>query len=101
RCPDPAVAAQMLEAIEGIRKEGNSLGGIVTCAIRGCPTGWGDPVFDKLEADLAKGVMSLPASKGFEIGSGFAGTDMTGLEHNDEFYTDETSRIPPRTNPNH
>jgi chorismate synthase len=53
---------------------------------RGCPAGWGEPVFDRLEADLAKGVMSLPASKGFEIGSGFAGTDLTGAEHNDEFY---------------
>jgi chorismate synthase len=86
RCPDLDVAAQMIAAVEAARKDGNSLGGIVTCAVRGCPPGWGEPVFDRLEADLAKAVLSLPASKGFEIGSGFAGTDLTGLEHNDEFY---------------
>ena len=66
---------QIAEAVvEAARKDGNSLGGIVTCAARGCPPGWGEPVFDRLEADLAKAVLSLPASKGFEIGSGFAGT---------------------------
>jgi chorismate synthase len=88
RCPDLAVAEQMIAAVEAARKEGNSLGGVVSCAVRGCPPGWGEPVFDRLEADLAKAMLSLPASKGFEIGSGFAGTDMTGLEHNDEFYMD-------------
>jgi chorismate synthase len=76
----------MIAAIEAARKEGNSLGGVITCAARGCPPGWGEPVFDRLEADLAKAMLSLPASKGFEIGSGFAGTDLTGIEHNDEFY---------------
>ncbi len=86
RCPDLAVAEQMIAAVEAVRREGNSLGGVVACAIRGCPPGWGEPVFDRLEADLAKAALSLPASKGFEIGSGFAGTDLTGLEHNDEFY---------------
>ncbi len=86
RCPDPAIAAEMIEIVQMARKAGNSVGGVVTCAIRGCPPGWGEPVFDRLEADLAKAMMSLPASKGFEIGSGFAGTDLTGLEHNDEFY---------------
>lgn len=85
RCPNPAISAQMIEAIEAARKAGDSLGGVVRCAIRGCPPGLGAPVFDRLEADLAKGVMSLPASKGFEIGSGYAGTKMTGMEHNDEF----------------
>jgi chorismate synthase len=80
RCPDPAVAEQMIAAVEAARKEGNSLGGVITCAVRGCPAGWGEPVFDRLEADLAKAMLSLPASKGFEIGSGFAGTDLTGLE---------------------
>jgi chorismate synthase len=69
----------------------------VACAVRGCPPGWGEPVFDRLEADLAKAVLSLPASKGFEIGSGFAGTDLTGLEHNDEFYMDG-DRVRTRTN---
>ncbi len=97
RCPDPAVAERMIAAVEAVRKEGNSLGGVVVCAVRGCPPGWGEPVFDRLEADLARGVMSLPASKGFEIGSGFAGTDLTGLEHNDEFYMDGT-RVRTRTN---
>jgi chorismate synthase len=97
RCPDPAMAAEMIAAVEAARKDGNSLGGIVTCAARGCPPGWGEPVFDRLEADLAKAVLSLPASKGFEIGSGFAGTDLTGLEHNDEF-TMEGDRVRTRTN---
>lgn len=98
RCPDPATAAKMIEHIEAVRKQGNSVGGIIRCAARGVPPGWGEPVFDKLEADLAKAVMSLPACKGFEIGSGFRGVEMTGLEHNDEFYTDETGRIRTRTN---
>jgi chorismate synthase len=97
RCPDPATAATMIAAIEAARKDGNSLGGAVTCAVRGCPAGWGEPVFDRLEADLAKAMMSLPASKGFEIGSGFAGTDLSGREHNDEFYM-EGDRVRTRTN---
>jgi chorismate synthase len=97
RCPDLAVAEQMIKAVEAARKEGNSLGGIVACAVRGCPPGWGEPVFDRLEADLAKAMLSLPASKGFEIGSGFAGTDLTGIEHNDEFYM-EGDRVRTRTN---
>lgn len=97
RCPEPSVAEQMIAAVEAARKEGNSLGGVVTCAVRGCPPGWGEPVFDRLEADLAKAMLSLPASKGFEIGSGFAGTDLTGLEHNDEFYMDG-GRVRTRTN---
>jgi chorismate synthase len=97
RCPDPARAEAMLRAVEAVRKDGNSLGGVVTCAARGCPPGWGEPVFDRLEADLSRAMMSLPASKGFEIGSGFAGTDLTGREHNDEFYM-EGARVRTRTN---
>lgn len=97
RCPDLPIAEQMIAAVEAARKAGNSLGGVVTCAARGCPVGWGEPVFDRLEADLAKAMLSLPASKGFEIGSGFAGTDLTGLEHNDEFYM-EGDRVRTRTN---
>ena len=97
RCPDAAAAAQMIAAVEAARKAGDSLGGVVTCAVRGCPPGWGEPVFDRLEADLAKAALSLPASKGFEIGSGFAGTDLTGLEHNDSFYM-EGDRVRTRTN---
>lgn len=97
RCPDVAIAARMIAAVEAARKEGNSLGGIITCAVRGCPPGWGEPVFDRLEADLAKAMLSLPATKGFEIGSGFAGTELTGLEHNDAFYM-EGDRVRTRTN---
>jgi len=97
RCPDPTVAERMVAAVEAARKAGDSLGGVVVCAARGCPPGWGAPVFDRLEADLAKAMLSLPASKGFEIGSGFAGTDLTGREHNDEFYM-EGQRVRTRTN---
>ena len=89
RCPNAKTAETMIERIDLARKDKDSLGGVVECVARSVPRGLGDPVFDKLEADLAKGVMSLPATKGFEIGSGFAGTTMTGSEHNDEFYIDE------------
>ncbi|MCS7273637.1 MAG: chorismate synthase, partial [Fimbriimonadales bacterium] len=98
RCPDPDAAARMIELIEQVRKEGDSVGGVIRCVARNVPPGWGSPVFDKLEADLAKAVMSLPASKGFEIGSGFRGARMRGSEHNDEFYIDESGRIRTRTN---
>ncbi len=86
RCPDGAMADRMIELIEQARDAGDSLGGVVECVARSVPMGLGEPVFDKLEADLAKAVMSLPASKGFEIGSGFGGTLLTGIEHNDAFY---------------
>jgi chorismate synthase len=95
RCPDPEAAEEMAAAIEAARRDGDSLGGVVTCVARGVPAGWGDPVFDKLEADLAKAAMSLPASKGFEIGSGFESVTMTGREHNDEFVPGPEGR--PRT----
>jgi chorismate synthase len=98
RCPDASIAAQMIERIEQVRKQGDSVGGVIRCVARNVPPGWGSPVFDKLEADLAKAVMSIPATKGFEIGSGFRGVEMRGSEHNDEFYTDETGRIRTRTN---
>lgn len=88
RCPDPESAERMLERIDEIRKSGNSIGGVVTCVARNVPAGLGSPVFDKLEADLAKACMSIPAAKGFESGSGFGGTLLTGKEHNDEFYID-------------
>jgi len=97
RCPDLATAERMIAAVEAARKDGDSLGGLVTCAVRGCPPGWGEPVFDRLEADLAKAVLSLPASKGFEIGTGFAGTELRGSAHNDEFYM-EGGRVRTRTN---
>ncbi|MEL6137018.1 MAG: chorismate synthase [Cyanobacteria bacterium J06628_6] len=98
RCPNPAVADEMIERIEQVRKDGDSIGGVVECVVRNVPVGLGEPVFDKLEADLAKAVMSLPATKGFEIGSGFAGTRLTGSQHNDEFYTDADGRLRTRTN---
>jgi chorismate synthase len=85
RCPDEGAAVKMIRLIEKMRRAGDSVGGIVECVARGVPPGWGEPVFDRLEADLAKGMLSLPASKGFEIGSGFGGILLTGLEHNDAF----------------
>lgn len=98
RCPEQAVAERMIERIEEIRKEGNSVGGVVECVCHGIPGGLGEPVFDKLEADLAKAMLSIPAVKGFEIGSGFAGTHLTGLDHNDAFTTDADGRITTKTN---
>ncbi|MDX1953482.1 MAG: chorismate synthase [Verrucomicrobiota bacterium] len=83
RCPDPVVAEKMIRLIEKVRKMGDSVGGIVAGIARNVPVGWGEPVFDRLEADLAKGMLSLPASKGFDIGSGFAGISLRGTEHND------------------
>jgi chorismate synthase len=85
RCPDEAAAAKMIRLIERIRKAGDSVGGIIEGVARGVPVGWGEPVFDRLEADLAKGMLSLPATKAFEIGSGFEGIKLTGREHNDAF----------------
>lgn len=85
RCPVPAVAERMIERIKAVRSEGDSIGGVIACVVRGGPAGLGDPVFDKLDADLAKAMLSLPATKGFEIGSGFAGTRLRGSEHNDAF----------------
>lgn len=98
RCPDAECADRMVELIDRLRREGDSIGGVVECVARQVPKGLGSPVFDKLEADLAKALMSLPASKGFEIGSGFAGTTLTGSEHNDEFYRDESGEIRTVTN---
>ena len=85
RCPDKAAAKKMIELMEKTRSAGDSLGGVIECIVRNPPLGLGDPVFDKLEADLAKGMLSLPATKGFEIGSGFAAARMRGSEHNDPF----------------
>jgi chorismate synthase len=85
RCPDTKAAEKMIRLIEKMRRAGNTVGGIVEGVARGVPAGWGEPVFDKLEADLAKAMLSLPASKAFEVGSGFGGILLTGLEHNDPF----------------
>ncbi|THG13558.1 hypothetical protein TEA_027367 [Camellia sinensis var. sinensis] len=98
RCPNHEYAEKMIAAIDDVRVRGDSVGGIVTCIVRNVPRGLGSPVFDKLGAELAKAAMSLPASMGFEIGSGFAGTFLTGSEHNDEFFIDEHGRIRTRTN---
>ncbi|MCH2584624.1 MAG: chorismate synthase [Planctomycetes bacterium] len=88
RCPDSAAAEKMIERIKQLRKEGDSAGGLVELVARGLPVGLGEPVFDRLEADLAKAMLSLPATKGFEVGSGFDGTRLTGSAHNDAFYKD-------------
>lgn len=85
RCPHLETAAAMIERIKAVRSEGDSVGGVIECRVRGVPAGLGAPVFDRLEADLAKAMLSLPATKGFEIGSGFAGATLRGSEHNDAF----------------
>jgi chorismate synthase len=97
RCPDKTAAKKMIDLIEKTRKEGDSLGGVIECVARNVPAGLGEPVFDKLEADLAKAMLSLPATKGFEIGSGFSATRMRGSEHNDSFEK-RGGRIATRTN---
>jgi chorismate synthase len=88
RCPDPAVAGEIEQAIREARKHGDTLGGVVRCVVRNVPPGWGEPVFAKLTAELAAAMMSLPASRGFEIGEGFAATRMRGSTHNDPFLMD-------------
>jgi len=85
RCADPATANEMIEFIDSIRKAGDTVGGKVSCIIRNCPVGLGEPVFDKLHADLGKAMLSINAVHGFEYGSGFAGSEMRGTEHNDIF----------------
>jgi chorismate synthase len=85
RCPHAETAEKMIERIKAVRSDGDSVGGVIECRVRGIPVGLGEPVFDRLDADLAKAMLSLPATKGFEIGSGFAGAAMKGSEHNDSF----------------
>lgn len=85
RCADPATANQMIELIDGIRKEGDTIGGKISCLVKNCPVGLGEPVFDKLHADLGKAMLSINAVHGFDYGSGFAGSEMRGSEHNDLF----------------
>ncbi|MGV3560145.1 chorismate synthase [Larkinella arboricola] len=100
RCPDPELAQQMFDYIDETRKQGDSVGGVVSCVVMGVPAGWGEPVFDKLHAELGKSMLSINAVKGFEYGSGFAGTELHGSEHNDQFYVDEgTGHV--RTTTNH
>lgn len=97
RTADAESAEHMAEAIREARSKGDSLGGVVACTVRNCPVGLGDPVFDKLEATLAHAMMSIPATKGFEVGSGFSAPLMTGAQHNDAFYMDG-DRVRTRTN---
>ena len=85
RCPDPTVASAMLQLIEEVKAAGDSVGGVITCQITGVPAGWGEPVFDKLHAELGKSMLSINAVKGFEVGEGFAAAAMRGSQHNDLF----------------
>lgn len=98
RCPDPTVAEQMIQLIRETRKAGDTLGGTITAVVQGCPPGLGEPVFDKLHADLGKAMLSINAAKGFEYGSGFAGTTMLGSAHNDRFENTESGAIRTTTN---
>ncbi len=98
RCPDPETAAAMIELIKAVRKDGDTIGGVVSGLITGCPVGLGEPAFDKLHADLGKAMLSINACKGFEYGSGFAGTALRGSLHNDAFYNDQGTI---RTRSNH
>jgi len=98
RCPDEKAAEKMIELINDVRSQGDSIGGVVFCAIKNVPLGLGEPVFDKLPADLAKAMLSINATKGFEIGAGFSAVNMRGSENNDSFYTDEKGIIHTKTN---
>lgn len=98
RCPDPQMAEQMFGYIDEIRKKGDSVGGVVSCVVTGVPAGWGEPVFDKLHAELGKAMLGINAVKGFEYGSGFAGAEWYGSDHNDAIYTDAEDRVRTRTN---
>lgn len=98
RCPDPETAVQMEQEILAVRKAGDTIGGVVKCVISGVPAGWGEPVFDKLHADLGKAILSINACKGFDYGSGFDGVTLRGSEHNDAFYTDDAGQVRTRTN---
>jgi len=98
RCPQPEAAEKMIALVEETRKNRDTIGGVITCVIKNLPVGLGEPAFDKLHADLGKAMLSINAVKGFEYGSGFAGTKLYGSQHNDEFYTDEQGRVRTRTN---
>lgn len=97
RCPDEKMANEMFDYIDKIRKDGDSVGGVITGVIKGVPAGWGEPVFDKLHAELGKAMLGINAVKGFEYGSGFEGTKLLGSQHNDEFYL-ENEDVKTRTN---
>ena len=98
RCPDQNVAEKMIELVDSVRKDGDSIGGIIQGVIRNVPVGLGEPVFDKISADLGKAMLSINAVKGFDIGLGFRSVGMRGSEHNDPFYTDKNGKIRTKTN---
>lgn len=98
RCPDKNIVKKMIKLIEKVREEGDSIGGVIGGVIKNVPVGLGEPVFDKLSADLAKAMLSISATKGFEFGSGFKGVKMRGSQHNDEFYIDKSGKIRTKTN---
>lgn len=98
RCPDLEIAERMETLIRQVRKDGDTIGGYLSCVVKGCPAGLGEPVFDRLHADLGKAMLSINACKGFEIGSGFGGVTMRGSQHNDPFFTDENGLVRTRTN---
>jgi chorismate synthase len=98
RCPDAEMAERMFNYIDEVRKDGDSIGGVITGVIKNVPAGWGEPVFDKLHAELGKAMLSINAVKGFEYGSGFAGVELLGSQHNDAFYTDESGKVKTKTN---
>ncbi|GAO30476.1 chorismate synthase [Geofilum rubicundum] len=97
RCPEPKIAEKMISYIDGIRRDHDSVGGVVSCVIKGAPVGLGDPVFDKLHARLGQAMLSINAVKGFEYGTGFGAVEMLGSQHNDEFYMKD-GRVHSRTN---
>ena len=97
RCPDPEIAEKMIQLIDQVRLDQDTIGGIVTCVIKNTPVGLGEPVFDKLHAELGKAMLSINAVKGFEYGSGFEGVQLKGSQHNDEFFIDE-GKVKTKTN---
>lgn len=98
RCPDKDVAKQMIEYVEQVKSQGDSIGGVIRCLIKNVPVGLGEPVFDKLNADLGKAMLSINAVKGFEIGSGFAGVELLGSEHNDPLELNLEGSVATKTN---
>ena len=98
RCPDPETASQMAQLIEQVKAEGDTIGGIIGCVVKGCPKGLGEPAFGKLQAELAHAMLSINAAKGFDYGMGFEGVAQRGSEQNDPFTTDEQGGITTRSN---
>ncbi|TAG06389.1 MAG: chorismate synthase [Cytophagia bacterium] len=98
RCPDLDTASKMETLIKEVKKQGDTIGGVISAIVKNTPAGWGEPVFDKLHAELGKAMLSINAAKGFEYGSGFEGVTKKGSEHNDVFYTDEDGKVRTKTN---